>query len=245
MPWTAIEADALTIAVENAPTRPDADLVAMNAKFAIVKVGGKTRVLWLEDSQFYHGCKVPVFSTISDFRAFHNKQKKVIFSEKGKGHEVGLGEWWIDHPERRQYESIVDAPNAANDPNRMNLWTGFTCEPSQSDCSLYLEHLHENICSGNREHSEYLLNLMAYAVQQPGRPGEVAVVLRGKEGTGKGVLVKEFGRLFGSHFRHIVHAKHLTGHFNSHLQQCSVLYADELFFAGDRSHEFDPQGIDH
>ena len=119
----------------------------------------------------------------------------------------------------------------------LNLWTGFTCVPVENDCGLYLEHLHENICSGDREHSNYLLNWMAYAVQQPGKAGEVAVVLRGKEGVGKGALVKWFGKLFGSHYRHIVHAKHLTGHFNSHLQQCSVLYADKSFFAGNRSHE--------
>ena len=61
--------------------------------------------------------------------------------------------------------------------------------------------------------------------------------MRGKEGVGKGVLAREFGRLFGSHYRHISQAGHLTGHFNAHLQQCSVLFADEAFFAGDRSHE--------
>jgi Mesyanzhinovviridae DNA primase len=109
----------------------------------------------------------------------------------------------------------------------------------------------------NPEYVEYLINWMAYAVQHPDRQGEVAVVLRGKEGTGKGVAAKEFGRLLGAQFRHIVHAKHLTGHFNAHLQQCSVLFADEAFFAGDRSHEsilkaliteetllIEPKGID-
>jgi hypothetical protein len=60
---------------------------------------------------------------------------------------------------------------------------------------------------------------MAYAVQEPGKAGEVAVVLRGKEGTGKGIAAKEFGRLFGSHFRHVVHAKHLTVKRRKHFQR--------------------------
>ena len=78
---------------------------------------------------------------------------------------------------------------------------------------------------------------MARGVQQPDRAGEVAAVLKGKEGVGKGVLAKYYGRCFGSHFRHIAQASHLTGKFNSHLQHCSCLFADEAFFAGDRSHE--------
>jgi hypothetical protein len=61
--------------------------------------------------------------------------------------------------------------------------------------------------------------------------------MRGKEGVGKGVMAKQYGALFGPHFRHVVQASHLVGHFNAHLQQCSVLFADEAFFAGDRSHE--------
>jgi hypothetical protein len=89
------------------------------------------------------------------------------------------------------------------------------------------------------------------------RAGEVAVVLRGAEGVGKGMLATQFGRLFGAHFRHITQAKHLVGNFNAHLQQCSVLFADEAFFAGDRAHEgilkalitedtllIEPKGID-
>jgi len=84
---------------------------------------------------------------------------------------------------------------------------------------------------------------MANAAQQPGRQGEVAVVLRGREGVGKGVFAKEFGRLFGAHFKHVVNAKHLVGHFNAHLQHCSVLFADEAFFAGDRSHESVLKGL--
>ena len=40
-----------------------------------------------------------------------------------------------------------------------------------------------------------------------------------------------------------MNAKHLVGHFNAHLQHCSVLFADEAFFAGDRSHESVLKGL--
>jgi len=213
----------------------DRDLAVMNAIYAVVKVGGKTRVVELEESPTWPGCRVPVFSTIPDFCAFHAKRKKEISTEHGTK-QVGLGKWWIDHPQRRQFDRVAYLPNV-NNPHVLNLWTGFAVEPKEADCGLYLTHLKENICDGDIGHYEYALNWMARAVQFPGHQGEVAIVLRGKEGTGKGVAAKEFGRLFGPHLRHVVHAKHLTGHFNAHLQHCSILFADEAFFAGDRAHE--------
>lgn len=235
----------------------DPDLAGMNENYAVVKIGGKTRVVSFEEDATYPGCTVPVFSTIGDFCAFHAKRKKTIIRENGKEKKIGLGRWWIDHEQRRQFDGIVYSPGPTIANGKLNLWSGFASEPRAGCCDLYLKHLGDNICAGNKEHLEYLLSWMAYAVQHPDRQGEVAVVLRGKEGTGKGVAAKQFGRLFRAHFRHIIHAKHLTGHFNAHLQQCSVLFADEAFFAGDRSHELilkaliteetlliEPKGID-
>jgi uncharacterized protein DUF5906 len=211
------------------------DLAAMNAVYAVTKVGGKTRVFELEESPTYPGCKVPVFSTIPDFCAFHAKKKKGVPAGKGIK-EIGIGKWWIDHPKRRQYDGIIYAPNSTED-GRLNLWTGYGCNPRPGSCGHYLAHLRDTVCNGNEEHADYLLSWMADALQHPERASEVAVVLRGAEGVGKGVLAKQFGRLFGAHFRHVTQAKHLVGHFNAHLQQCSVLFADEAFFAGDRAHE--------
>jgi Mesyanzhinovviridae DNA primase len=231
------------------------DLTEMNAKYAVVKVGGKTRVVEFEESPTYPGCKVPVFSTIADFCAFHAKRKKRIPAVNGSK-EVGIGKWWIDHPKRQQFERVAYLPGFDNS-HVLNLWRGFAVEPKEGNCDLYLAHLRENICRNNQEHFEYLLNWMANAVQYPGRRCEVAIVMRGREGTGKGIAAVYFGGLFGAHCRHISQPKHLTGHFNSHLLHCSVLHADEAFFAGDRSHEgvlkaliteptilIEPKGID-
>src|SRR4051812_40169065 len=81
----------------------DPDLARMNRMYAVVKIGGKTRVVWLEDSATYPGSKVPVFSTISDFCAFHSKHKKEVVTH-GITKRIGIGRWWIDHDERRQYD---------------------------------------------------------------------------------------------------------------------------------------------
>jgi hypothetical protein len=233
----------------------DDDLATMNAAYAVVKVGGKTRVVEFEESTTYPGCGVPVFATISDFCAFHAKKKKSVPAGNGTK-EIGIGRWWIDHAGRRQYDRVAYLPGIT-DPNVLNLWRGFAFVPKPGKCELYLAHLYENVCRKNQDHFDYLLNWKADAVQRPGRRCEVAIVLRGKEGTGKGIAIVYFGRLFGSHYRYIAQSKHLTGHFNSHLLHCSVLHADEAFFAGDRSNEgvlkaliteptilIEPKGID-
>ena len=78
---------------------------------------------------------------------------------------------------------------------------------------------------------------MADAIQNPtDRPG-VALVLKGKQGTGKGIFARGFGYLFGNHFLHLFHGSHLTGHFNSHLKDKLMIFADEAVWGGDKKAE--------
>jgi hypothetical protein len=174
-----------------------------------------------------------VFQTFADFRAFQGKHK----IEVEEGRFKRRGEWWLDSWERQQYSAVTYAPGRKLGPDVYNLWQGFACEPREGDCSRYLAHMKENVCRGNEEYYQYLLNKLAYGVQRPDKQGEVAVVLKGKEGVGKGIFVRIFGSLFGPHFKHISNPRHLTGNFNSLQQDCSVLFGDEVFFAGDPRHE--------
>ena len=99
------------------------------------------------------------------------------------------------------------------------------------------KHLLFVICDGDRRRYRYLLNWMAYAVQHPGQPAEVAVVLRGGRGVGKGIFARSFGSLFGPHFLQVNQPRHLVGNFNGHLESCAVLFVDEGFWAGDKAGE--------
>jgi hypothetical protein len=215
------------------------DLTRMNERYAVVRINGHSRVMYMETDPVSQ-CHIPAYQTIHDFIAFHHNQKKDIGAPE-KPKLIGIGKWWIDHPDRRQYDSVVFRPHAPGDTplfrNAFNLWRGFACQPRRGDWSLLRAHLFSNICAGNEEYFNYLLNWQARGVQQPEEQGEVAVVLRGAEGVGKGICARTYGRLFGPHMRHISNPKHLVGNFNAHHFQCCVLYADEAFFAGDRSHE--------
>jgi hypothetical protein len=97
-------------------------------------------------------------------------------------------------------------------------------------------HLFEVICNRDPVAYEYLSGWLASLVQHPEWPSEVAVVLQGDEGTGKGVLGRLLLLIFGQHGFHISQADHLTGRFNGHLRDCCYLYCDDAFFAGDKAH---------
>jgi phage/plasmid-associated DNA primase len=99
------------------------------------------------------------------------------------------------------------------------------------------QHLFEVLCSREERDFKYLLNTMARLVQHPELPAEVAVVLRGDEGCGKGIIGRALYRIMGQHGLHISHPEHLRNKHNAHLRDCVFLFADEAFYAGDKQHE--------
>lgn len=213
-------------------------LMTLNERHvAIGNYGGKFRIAEeIRDKD--QGLIRLTFQTADDFRnRYANILVEVGIDDKTDlPKTVQAGHWWIKHRHRRTCDRVVFAPNREV-PGAYNLWRGFACDAVPGDCSLFLAHVRENICTGDESIYDYVLNWMARAVQMPGRQGETALVLRGGRGVGKGVFVKMFGALFGRHFIHVSDPKHLVGSFNAHLRDCVLLFGDEAFYAGDKKHE--------
>lgn len=178
----------------------------------------------------------------SEFRLLTQNEFVPVLDGGNGVKNVSAYKYWLESPKRRQFKQVVFLPGLEREGFR-NLWRGFAVEPREGDCRLYLDHLFEVICAGDYNLTDWVTSWLADAVQRPRfRPG-TALVIRGRQGAGKGVFVREFGRLFGSHFRQIHQMRHLTGNFNSHLRNCLVLYADEAFWAGDKSAEGPLKGL--
>jgi hypothetical protein len=215
----------------------DPTLLELNERHAVIaSFGGKCVVIqeiWNPHLKRHSLVK----QSFADFgNRYMNRQVQVGTDSKGKAKFQQLGKWWLLHPKRTQYTNVVFSPNGKCD-DAYNLWRGFACEAIPGDCDLYLDHMLNIVCSGNKVFFDYLLSWMARAVQFPDRAGETAVILRGRQGTGKSILVKYFGALFGRHFLQVSDSKHLVGSFNQHLRDIIVLFGDEAFFAGDKKHE--------
>jgi Family of unknown function (DUF5906) len=216
---------------------PLEDLVERtNARYAIANEGGKA-IIFEQVLDPLRQRRMLTRISFGDFRKLYmNRRLTVAIDEKQvtKTH----ADWWLSSERRRQYMGgvIFDPKNGAP-PEFWNLWMGFAVEPRPGKWDRMQDHIHRVICAGDEALAVYVLNLVARMFQQPDRPGEVALVLRGRRGSGKGMFLNWLWRAWGQHGCHISNARHLTGNFNFHLRDCVMLFADEAFFAGDRAGE--------
>jgi hypothetical protein len=216
----------------------DGKLSSLNERFCVVLDAGKTRVLFFEEYVQQIGCmrhirRVPTFLSFEDFRNFYCNRAITY-----QGKVISLGRWWLQHPERRQYDGITFQPNCDEIVgNRLNLWQGWSVEPKPGDWSLMKKHILELLASSILKHFDYIINWLAWAVQHPAERAEVALVFRGIRGSGKGTLGNAMCRIFGQHATHLSSAEHLTGRFNAHLRDACLLFADEAYWPGDKSAE--------
>lgn len=161
--------------------------------------------------------------------------QKIIMSRNARGVPVyqKLGQAWLESSKRRFYNGIELAPGKST-PHYYNLWEGFKFEPKHGSWQLYQRHIREVICDNDVDLYRYVISWMAQCVQHPNKPGYTALALRGAQGTGKSTFAEWFGKLFGNHFLHLDSTRQLTGHFNAHLHNCVVVFADEAARPGDK-----------
>lgn len=215
----------------------DPHLRRMNERHAVIgNIGGKCRVIEEVEDDILNRSRL----TISSFEDVRNRyghiKVQVAVDKDNKPVFIPLGKYWLGHAMRRQFDYIRFMPQGDKE-GVYNLWRGFSFSPVPGDCSLFLEHLKENVCGGVEEYYDYFLKWMARGIQTPASPGEVAIVLRGGKGVGKGTISKHYGKLFGRHYLQVANPSHLVGNFNAHLRDVIFLFADEAFFAGDKKHE--------
>jgi len=90
------------------------------------------------------------------------------------------------------------------------------------------------VCASDDALYEYVLDWMAFGIQKPSERCEMAIVMRGGQGTGKGTMATVYGSLFGDHFVHAKKKEDWLAKFNSNLEMCKVLFVDESTFGGNK-----------
>jgi hypothetical protein len=225
----------------------DSKLFAMNEKFAVMPIGGRTRVVtWGDDPKFPGHQGITMNSSITDFKALHDKYRH-SYQRGGETVTVKLGTWWIGNTGRRQYDGgmkfMPEADEDVVNGNILNLWQGFGIAPRKPEktsgakgCQLFLDHGLKIICNGDEEHFDYLLKREAFIAQRRTR-SEIAVALRTEqEGTGKGFWCRSLNRLYHPHAMEVLNPDHVVGKHNPHLEKLLRLTTDEALFARDPRH---------
>ncbi|PXW76138.1 primase-like protein [Ruegeria sp. P4] len=238
--WDGIEPDgSLTIgtvfqlAKERGWDGPSNPIVRdMNSRFGILTYGSTTRII-LKGST-----STEVLSWLGK-QAFEDRlapEKFPVVDDNGNTTWRPKARYWLQHRLAAHYHELDFNPALPPGHNGhvWNMWRGFAVKAAPGDWSKLKDHIFHNICGGDQDYNNWMLNWMALGVQQPALVIGTAPVLRGLPGTGKGVLANAYGRIWMPHFVSITKDDHVRGRFNHHLEGRRFVYVDEAMFGGDR-----------
>lgn len=211
----------------------DRMVAVMNEEYAVVTIGGKIRILREKTDVWEMDMHYELYDKDSFKTLMENQTIEVMINDKIK--KVKKTDIWLGHEGRRTYINGVGLfPQMATPIGYYNTWNGFAIEPKKGDCNQFLDHIKHVICDDNYDHNEWLLDWLADLLQDPSDPKGCALVMRGDEGTGKGLLANTIGSIFGQHHRHLIDDNHLTSNFNAHLLDAVTVFADEITWGGNK-----------
>ena len=183
-----------------AATSPREIIAQLNQRhFLIRNIGGKCLVGEMVPNPIGRG-QMLLLQSREDFRAWNCNQFVTVSDSQGNSKRKPVGEYWLQHRDRRGYEGVDLVPNAPRDlpGGSLNLWRGFGVTAKPGDWSLMFRHICFVLAAGDRRAAEYILRWAAWIVRHPGERAEVALVFKGAKGCGKGVFVRALAHSSGS-----------------------------------------------
>lgn len=150
---------------------------------------------------------------------------------------------WLQHKERRTVDSVIFEPQydpgiiKINGKDYLNLWEGFSVVPTKGSWYYTKRHIYNVICHKDKVRFRYIIQWLAWAVQNPDKQAEVAVALKGKKGSGKSFLFMQMQKIFGKHGMSVSDPNRLMGKHTGHFRLLSFLFCDEVYYPGDKTVE--------
>lgn len=110
---------------------------------------------------------------------------------------------WTESAEKRfaMLSNVGFDPTGRDSMVTCNVFAGWPTVPKAGSCELLLELLWY-LCSAEKNAGEvyaWLLKWLAYPIQNPGAKMASAVVIHGKQGTGKTMFFKAIARIYGTY----------------------------------------------
>jgi len=208
--------------------------------YAVVLIGGHTTIY----HKHHQDNNMMSVDTAKDFfcnRTYleYKKDKRGTIYET----QVFAFNKWLGLAETKRFEGLLFDPSMPYGDNGKfwNTWRGWVYASGNYEnpaemCSIYLDHIFNNICNGDNEIYDYVLDWMAQIIQQPEKKVFHSIAIKGEKGCGKSIFVQIYQRLFGQATVEIADSECLTNTFNSLLANRILVYADEAFWSGDKKH---------
>ena len=176
-----------------------------------VKAEFEEHAFFLFDHSAYATVKENGVLLVDKLPAFNNKYralkyKKVVYKEgQGNKDDFSFMPRWLDDEKKRTYDSYdFFPPPCSCDEKVFNTWTGLKIEQTHADVeptdARDLLDLVKVLANNDAESYEYILNWLAHIIQSPGAKCGTALVLKSKQGAGKGNLVDIMRMILGKQF---------------------------------------------
>jgi len=218
-------------------------VIDLNKTHSFVLDGDKSRVFIdsydsLMKRDYYNSVSIQTFRDMYENGEIHCGERE------GKPIIKSPANAWLTSKDRKQFlGGVFFDPSGKQYDEKLNLWRGYSVKPQQGNWELIKQHIRGVITNNNEAVFKYVMGWLALTLQHPENQTEVALILRGKKGCGKGILGHLIRNLYGNHGLHITSCSHLTGKFNHHLRDCAFLFVDEAMWAGDKQHESVLKGL--
>ncbi len=111
---------------------------------------------------------------------------------------------WLEHPERKVVmpDQVGFDPTGTDANIRCNLWTGWPSAPRSGSCECLVDLL-MYLCGAEDDPgglADWVLDWLAYPLQNPGAKMQSALLVHGPEGTGKNTFFGAIGAIYGRYY---------------------------------------------
>ena len=163
------------------------------------------------------------------FKLYHRSPK---FRPPEGDKKRALGEIFLDHPDTTRCSCLSFRPGRPTiDGDFLNLWTPPDIHEVEGDISPFIEHM-DYVFDGQQESINYALDWMALPLQKPGSKMDSAILLVGKQGTGKTTLGEICRRSHGLSNSAKIKGEDLLKDFNDYTMKATFVSVEEVFLKG-------------
>jgi hypothetical protein len=208
--------ELLTGKVERVKTQLDEALVQLNKEVVIVR-----------DKQKIYDRRRHYMMPPGGFKDVNFADRK---AESEDGDKVPVAKIWLAWDKRSIVDTMLYEPGSGpviedQEPSYVNLWTGWGTVPREGDVSPFTEWLQDAF--PNESEREWIVDWLAYPIQNPGAKMNSALMLVGESGTGKGFLTEILTRIYGHAHTWKERLQNLESHFNAGLAKSSMVVIEE------------------